>query len=167
MINQRQNKSGAGFTLIELLIYITLVAFISVIFTSFVIDVVKNAGRAIVAKEVNQSARMLLARLDQEIKTGNNVTVVSPSQLTLTDYSGTTITLTFDGTADAVFYDNGSGPVVISNPTVRITYLSFNQISPQTIAINLAVEQKKLNPPPTQRYKLELVSTVIPRPQLY
>ena len=161
-----------GYSLIELLIYIGLVGVIIVIFTAFTADVLKTSAKALTIKEVNQSARLLLARITQEIKTAKTFSV-SPNQIDLTYAAGTPVTFSFDDTNDLVNYNDGAGNIQISNNTIRVTHLGFQQTVLQTypliqaITIDLTVEQKNPQPSSNQKYQLQLSSTVTPRPQLY
>ena len=152
---------------IELLIYITLVGISTIIFTSFTVDVIKNSVKSLTVKEVDQSARFLISRITQEIKTARSINSVSLNQIDLTDAAGNPITFSFDNANDLVNYNDGTGNVQISNETARVTNLEFEQISGQAIEIRLEVAQKNPTASQNHKHQIKLSSIVAPRPQLY
>lgn len=165
-MNQKK-PINSGFTLIELLIYITLVAAISIIFTGFTADVVKNATRSLVVKEVNQNARLILSRITQEIKTAKNVNSLSASEITLTNFDNQTFDLGFDSVNNLVYIDTGSGNVAISSGDVRVTNLVFSQAANNIIEISVTIEQKNPSASEPRKHRLDLVTSVLTRPAIY
>lgn len=160
-------NNNKGYTLIEQLIYLALVAAIAIIFTSFTADVVRTSVKALAIKEVNQSARILMAQISQEIKTAKQINSISSSQLSLTNYNNTTVVFEYDSANYLVTFNNGSGAVPISNDSVRVTSFSFNELTNGVIEINLGLSQKNPNLPEVQKYHLEVSSVVALRSPLY
>lgn len=167
MSNKKQFKNS-GFTMIELLIYISLVAVISIIFTSFTADVVKSASRSLVVKEVSQNTRLVLSRIIQEIKTAKSISSVTASEISLISFDNTPFDLGFDSVNDLAYIDvNGGGDVSISNDDVRITALTFEEVSTDVIKITITVEQKNPLASEPRKYKLDLSTIVTVRSDLY
>lgn len=163
----KQAVNNRGFTLIELLIYITLVALISIIFTGFTADIVKNASRSLVVKEVNQNARLILSRISQEIKTAKSIDSVSVNEITLTNFNDETFDLGFDSINSLAYIDTGSGDIPISSDVVRVTNLTFSQAADDIIEVNLVVEQKNPTASEPRKHKLDLTTVITARPALY
>jgi type II secretory pathway pseudopilin PulG len=157
----------SGFSLIELLVYITITAVATVVFTAFTVDVINNAARLLIAKEVQQNARLVVSRITQEIKTADEIVTVDPTALTLVDQSGTTVSYYLDTGDDTIYYDNGTTPEAISNAVVKITGLEFEPLSTNTIIIRLSLEQRQPSTKASRQYNMHLTSTVAPRQALY
>lgn len=136
------NHYRGGFTAIELLIYISLVAVVTIIFTNFTVDVVRAASRALVVKEVNQGARLVISRITQEIKTARTIDSVAGDQIQFTDASDTSIRISFNSGDETVYINDGSGDVAIAPTGVRVTSLTFKQLTPKTIGFDVTFEQK-------------------------
>lgn len=162
-----KSEKGSGFSLIEAIIYIALVSSITVVFTSFTVDVISSSVKSLAIKEVNQSARLVVSRISQEIKAARQITSVATNQLTLINYDGDTIEFNYDSLNNLVNIDTGSGDVQMSNSSIRVTDLTFEEVQDETIKIHIVVDQK--NPTPSDREKshIEINSVVVVRSSLY
>lgn len=161
-------KKSSGFTIIELLIYISIVAVATTIFTSFTVDVVRAAGRALAVKEVSQGSRLILSRITQEIKTAKSVSAIDSDSIQLIDVSGSPVTISFDSVNHAVSYSDSNGSSLISPTTVRVTNLQFEQLTPNTVSFSLALAQKRANATVREQFSLSFNDVAVTlRPALY
>lgn len=165
--NQPLTKKGGGFTLLEALIYISLVSAITIVFTSFTADVISSSVRSLAAKEVNQSARLVMSRISQEIKSAREITSVTANEIILTNYANETVIFNYDSVNELVNINLGSGNVQISNSSVRVTELSFEEVADNTIKLRIAVDQKKINPTDKEKSHIDLETIIATRASLY
>jgi len=153
-------KLRPGFSIIELMVYVVIVAVAMTVFANFAIAVTQNASQLKNKHAVEQNAELLLARISEEIRYSQNVVSASGSTLTLTNSSGSQVTITLNGTE--VDY-NG---VALSNSYVSVRTLTFSSITGMSggVAITLTVQPKNsggIGAP----YTLTLTSTAVSRHQ--
>lgn len=155
-----------GFTIIEIMIYVVLVTAAMVVLADFSADVIKNAVRTRVVKEVELSAQMTLNRLASEVRHAKSITNVSANQLTLVDVNDTSIILQLDSTDNEVERVVGANTESITTPEVRVTNLVFSQIR-EGVSIQIVVAQHSTNVPAAYQHQTNLSTTVFPRQLLY
>jgi len=161
----KSSEQSKGFTLVELLVYMSVVVLAVTVFMNFVIEVTKHATVAEAKQEIQQSARFLLSRMSQNIRTaasidsGNSSFDIDQGKLTLLQNGGAESFYLQD---NVVYYDDASGPVSLTGDKVRVTRLRFQQAD-DTIFINLAMERDSS----TMTEQTELSSTIVPRAAIY
>ncbi|MFA5070565.1 MAG: prepilin-type N-terminal cleavage/methylation domain-containing protein [Patescibacteria group bacterium] len=167
-------KNNKGFTLIELLIYMGISTIIVVVLTSFMADVLKNAAKTKITKEVQQNARFITAKITQEIRNAQSINI---DTFDLTLNNKTLFSLKDDG----VYYDDD---VSDADPALKLTsnqvkinrdadpndptqYNSqFKPVS-GTVFIKLTVEQASPNARRSESSQITLSSAAVPRASLY
>lgn len=164
LVKKLPNKSK-GFTLIELLIYMGISTIIVVVLTSFMVDVLKNATKTKITKEVQQNARILLTRITQEIRNAKAITIQTPQRINLIDPLDNIITICL-ANDNAVHYLKGVGDCtntdtnILSSAQVTVTQLNFSKIAnSNTIIVGLKVEEKNT--------ETTLSSAFVPRITVY
>ncbi len=170
------SRPSQGFTLVELLIYISITSIALLTLTGFMVDISKSAIRARVAKEVQQNARLVLSRVTEVVRTANTIDAVNsvfdpspPGSCTATSgklvvqYSTPPSAATFDWLADAVRYNDGTGPIALTNNAVKVTQWCFHQVGG---AINVEIEVTPAAGTFTAQ-RQHFTTTVVPRPSLY
>jgi len=161
-----KNSQLEGFTLIELLIYMSIVTVGLVVLTNFLADVTKNAARTKNMQEVQQNARLVMARLTQDIRKADSIDTVSPST---EDHGSITviknsIPITYAWDNDQVSYSYNSAPSIITTDKISVPQLRFEQ-SGNTISIKLTAQPS--NTAGSQQNQVILSSSVVPRPLIY
>lgn len=159
------NQHPKGFTLIELIIYLGITTAALLVFTSFMVDVTKNATRAQTATEIQRNARIALSRITQEIRTAHAVHVNSAHHITLTSSNDETIQMYLVN--EDIAYTIDGGPIqILTNDNVRVTDLIFEQ-DDNSVSIALTLEQKNENAQGANKHGVSLSSTVTPRRCIY
>lgn len=159
------DRTPKGFTLIELIIYLGITTVALLVFTSFMVDVTKNATRARTATEVQRNARIALSRITQEIRTAHAVQVNNAQHITLTSSDSETIQMYLID--EDIAYTVDGGPMqVLTNDNVRVTDLVFEQ-DDNSVSIALTLEQKNENAQGANKHGVSLSSTVTPRTCIY
>jgi prepilin-type N-terminal cleavage/methylation domain-containing protein len=163
----KNNTQPNGFTLIELLIYMSIVTIGLVILTNFLADVTKNAARARTTQELQQNARLVMARLTQDIRTADSIDTVSPST---EDHGSITviknsipIAYSWDTNQVSYSYNNSAASIITTNK-ISVSQLRFAQ-SGNTISIQLTFQPLNTDNPTLNQVVLS--SAVVPRPLLY
>lgn len=148
-----------GYTIAELLIYISIVSIVFVVFTQFMTDATRVTQRTRVAKEVNQNARQVMARIVHDVRGANDVAVTG----TALQLNGGTIQYDTNGTA--VLYTDATGTHPITTPTVNVTGLTFVP-HPQGVTVTLTV-QGRIGIPGAAEQQLQLTDTIAAHRLLY
>lgn len=152
-----------GFTIIELLVYVSISAAALVIFSVFVANVIKDAGRSQAAKEVEQSVQLMMERITQDIQHARAVSALTATSITLTTASGSSVSYAYDSVAGTVTYPSSASQ--ISSPQVRVTALNFSGVDP-AITVSLAAEQREVSHG-AAAYRTSLSTTAVRRRALY
>ncbi len=168
---KQAHNTTKGFTLIELMIYISIVTAALLVFTNFMVDVTHNAAKAKVAKEVQQNARLIMAKMTQEIRSGSSVnrTELAHGKLIIT--KGTS-TITFARSGDDITYDDSADglPVeTLTNQFVKVTDFTLAESGTNGISIHMTIQQKGDTTASAgyERDQVSLSSTIVPRSALY
>ncbi len=152
-----------GFTLVELLVYISITAIALLIFINFMADTSANAARARIAQDLQQSSRLILDRLSQEVRSAATIdgstNYSDPGTLVLTTASGTH---TFSVSSGALQLNTGSGPVSLTSSNIMVTHFDLQNTSP-TVTINLTL-QSTLGTP---IQSLQTSTSLLPHRNLY
>ncbi|MBU1164363.1 prepilin-type N-terminal cleavage/methylation domain-containing protein [Patescibacteria group bacterium] len=164
---EKSINKNLGFTLIELIIYMILVVVITTIFIAFTADVMKSMSKELAVKEVHQNTRLVSNRIAQEIKTARSITSVAIDQITIVNKDNITVNISYNSTDKTVYFDNGSGPVAMSNNKVVINSLEFEHLSTNVIEIVMDVEQSTTPHNGVSSYQIQLINTVALRKPLY
>lgn len=159
-------SAQSGFTIIEIMIYVALVTVAMVVLANFTADVIKNAARTRVVKEVELNAQLTLSRLASEVRHAKSITSISATELTLVDANNTSVILRFDSTDNEVERVVGTNTESITTPDVRVTGLVFSQVR-EGVAIQISVAQHSINVPAAYQHQSNLSTTVFPRQLLY
>ncbi|OHA57272.1 MAG: hypothetical protein A2441_01315 [Candidatus Veblenbacteria bacterium RIFOXYC2_FULL_42_11] len=160
-----------GFTIVEVLIYVTILTVAMVVLASFATDVIKNAARSRVVKEVELNAQLTLNRLASEVRHAQKFNSVTATEINYVDLNGVTTLLRFDSANNLVERVIGGNAETITTSEVRITALNFNPIISGTdikgVAIAISVRQKSVSAPAAYQHESDLATTVFPRQLLY
>ncbi|MDO8560264.1 MAG: type II secretion system protein [bacterium] len=166
-------RSPGGYTLVELLVYVGIATIAIVVFTSFMVDVSKQAAYARIRQEVHHTGRVLLTRMISDIRNAQSVTITSPKELHLVTPSGSAIRYVWNddpAILQAEFDDgSGSGTVPLTSSAVRVTLLDFQYRSADTneISVHLRVAQGNESAAPERRADIDIASVGIRRRSLY
>ncbi|MFH1207739.1 MAG: hypothetical protein V1668_04000 [Patescibacteria group bacterium] len=133
-MNKGITKNQVGMTLIELSIYITLVAAILVMATSFAWNIINSRTKAYAVQEVEQNGRYIIEKFSQAVRQANDITapVISTSGATLTlvmksaPVSPTVLSLS--GT-QLTFKEGAGASVALNSAAVKVTNVNFSNIS--------------------------------------
>lgn len=165
-----------GFTMVELIIYMTIIGFVGVIYTSFTADVFKSAQRSRIAESVQENTQLVMNQIAQDVRTARSITVSDPTAaddiLTITKSGGGAIIYTRVGTSinreeppsasvpqlpDQVLLNlNYYDPVPPPNPLIKVFKLAG-------FGVNVVLVTKYKD----DTKELTLSSTIYPRQQLY
>ncbi len=121
-------------TLIELSIYITLVAAVLVMATSFAWNIINSRTKAFAVQDVEQNGRYIIEKFSQAARQANDITAP------LVSTTGTTLTLVmksaplnptvFSLSGNQLTYKEGLGTAVaLNSDSVKVTGISFSNIS--------------------------------------
>lgn len=121
-------------TLIELAIYITLVAAVLVMATSFAWNIINSRTKAFAVQEVEQNGRYIIEKFSQAVRQANDITtpVISTSgtTLTLVMKSAPVNPTVLNVSGTQLMYKEGAGAsVALNSAAVKVTSLSFTNIS--------------------------------------
>ncbi|MFA5051934.1 MAG: hypothetical protein WC544_02620 [Patescibacteria group bacterium] len=123
-----------GLTLIELSIYITLVAGVLVMATSFAWNIINSRTKAFAVQEVEQNGRYVIEKFSQVARQASDITMpsVGASGTTLTVVTKDPLTnptiLSLNG--NQLMLTEGAGlPVALTSDAVKVTNLNFSNLS--------------------------------------
>ncbi len=133
-----------GFTLIELLIYLAITAAILTSFVTFVLHLSGGSEKAALVTQVNREARFALEFMAAKIRAAQTVIAPAPgtsaSELTLSFASGPALAFGLDA-SDNLQVDFDPGPAIsLTSDNLRVTRLSFTNLSPAGERANLRLE---------------------------
>lgn len=163
------NNNTSGFTAIELIIYLSIVTVAALVFTSFMVNVTKNAAQSKISKEVQQNARLMISRITQDIRSAKDINIAQSvldsdhGKLALVTNTGVS---TFLWNNERAIYNDGSGPVDLSTDSVGVTKLRFEKDG-NAVTVALTVQQKIGITEPSASDSISLSSTTVPRQLIY
>lgn len=133
-----------GFTLIELLIYLAITAAILTSFVTFVLHLSGGSEKAALVTQVNREARFALEFMAAKIRAAQSVTSPtsgsSANTLNLSFASGPALAFGLDA-SDNLQVDFDPGPAIsLTSDNLRVTRLSFTNLSPAGERANLRLE---------------------------
>lgn len=118
-------KLGAGFTLVELILYVAVVAVIVSALVPLAWNTIGNSAKSSVQQEVAANARHISEIIKYEIRRASGLSAVTPTTLTLNNFSpDTTTTFQLNGT-NLQINRNGAGYVNLNSPDTQVTGLAF------------------------------------------
>jgi type II secretory pathway pseudopilin PulG len=147
-------KKQDGMTLIELSIYITLVAAVLVMATSFAWNIINSRTKAFAVQEVEQNGRYIIEKFSQTVRQANDLTTpaisASGTTLTLAMKGSTVSTVVLNVNGTQLLYKEGSGPsIALNSSAVKVTSLNFTNISSangKTKHVRLQFTLETINP---------------------
>ena len=170
----KRKLNKAGFSLVEVLVYLSLATMITVVLTSFMIDVAKHAALAKSRQEVQFNAQNLLTRIANDVRHAQLVTAIAISgqkKLELVNRDGQVVTYNWDDAADHLWltYDNGSGQAQLSSADVKVTLVEFSNETNKAdeVTIKLRVVKGATIGLAVDQYELELNTTATRRLAIY
>jgi type II secretory pathway pseudopilin PulG len=134
----------SGFTLVEVILYITIVAIILVGITNLGWGVVNNSQKSKIQQEVSDTARTISERIGYEIRNAQDITSVTPSSISLTNFPPDASTVISLVSGNVQIDKNGTGGVNLNPVGTKITDLTFTNYSVGTsknIGFTLTVTQ--------------------------
>lgn len=125
-------RKRPGITLIELLIYLAITAIVLVVMIDLVTRIAQNRGASQGQTEVTQNARFLTDRLSFAISQASDISGSYPANdLNLTVNSSPVSFMLENG---QIFYKEGGGaPLALTDPTVEVAPVGFENIFNQVI----------------------------------
>lgn len=160
-----------GFTLLELLIVIALIIITAGVSTDIIMNLVRSYSKTKITNEIEQAGNIALLKLEKELKTATEASLLSSSEVTLTrniadvptqvEYSIVDGELfrSQDGGADVVVIESLPGGVEIAN-TDNFTLI---QTDPTVISIKLQFQQAETTVNPVLTSSVTLEQTVVLR----
>jgi len=157
-MNHKENK---GFTLVELMIYITMVAGILIVATSFAWNVINNRTKSFAIQEVEENGRFIMDKITRTAQGAQSIT------LPLAGATGSAMDLIIESapvtTADFILNsehlqmsDNGGPYLNLNSNNVRVTSLEFKNLSStdgRTKNIKIILSLEHVNPENRQEWK--------------
>lgn len=127
-------RNQNGFTVMELSLYVTLVAVVLVMATSFAWNIINSRAKAFAVQEVEQNGRYILEKISQATRQATDISAPS------TGTTGTALTLVMKNAAQSptvfslsgnqlTMAVNGAPAVSLHSPDVKITNLTFTNLS--------------------------------------
>lgn len=156
-----------GFTLVEQLVYLTLVVVLTVIISGIIADVARSANQVSTYTEVQQSSRLVLARIAQEIKTSRRVVSLSSTALSLEDVNGITRQISYSSATESVRLTSPSTNEPLSSERVRVISLVFRAVGNNAVEITIETEQGSAPRHGISPYRWRATTIAVPRPIIY
>jgi hypothetical protein len=165
-IFSHKNMRGKGFSLIEVIIYITLTTVVITIFTSFTIDAVRIAATVYDSKAVHQNYRFIIGRISQELKTAEDITLITAHSIDYVDATNNAATISYDVVNKDVIYTSGAISDGLSSDDIDVSQLDFNS-SGSAIIVDLGIKKATSSNPLASPYALNSSAEILPRRLIY
>lgn len=148
-----------GFTLIELIIYLAIVSIVLVSISFLIIDILSGQTKNNSNQEVNHNLRFMVNLLAKDIRSAQDISSLSSSQLVLT-MPGDDITYTFVALDSTLTRQLGINPAEVINTNLvevigNFTNLSYGSRS-RNVGTSLTVTYK--NPGNLPDYNVSVTS---------
>jgi prepilin-type N-terminal cleavage/methylation domain-containing protein len=173
---QPVSPAQGGFTLIELLIYMAISAMVITVLTSFMVDMTKISVLVKTRKEVQENARLVLARITNDIRNAQSITAIGStpvSTLTLQKPPDSThassYAATYSLSSSAIFYNDGTN-ARITTQNVKVDIFTVQNQStgiPDEVTVQLAISQAGTGASAFQQYQIKLNTTAYRHGALY
>lgn len=126
--------SEHGFSMVEIMVYMAMTAILMVTITSFMVDVTAHGALTRKKKDVQFAVHRITSIIAQDIRRAQSIEVVSDStelRLVRTDNTAITYRWNNDPAQLQLLYEEGSGSgfVALSSDNVKITSLSFSNLT--------------------------------------
>ncbi len=160
------HKQQQGFTLMELLVYISLVAGVLLVATTFAWSIIESRTKSFVVQEVQQNERFIIEKITQAVRGAADVTVpavgVTDTGLTLAsnDIAKDPVVFSLD-TGTLSMSEAGGASVVLHSDSINVTDLQFTNLTTpngKTSNVRVSITLEHINP--DNRTEWEFTDTV-------
>ena len=163
------SKKQSGFTLIELSIYITLVAGILIMATSFAWNIINSRTKTISISSVEQEGRYILEKFSQSVHQASAMSLpatgASGNQLVLTMADAPSNPIIISTSSNKLYFQRGAGSAVqMHSDNVIVTSVSFTNLSTadgktRNVQINLTLEHINPNQRREREYQKDFTTS--------
>ncbi len=129
-----------GFTLVETVVYLFILALISTVVITLLVNMLQAFYRFRAMERVAHSAEVALGRFSREVRRAISINSLGGSTLTLntTDGSGNPTTITFSTANNVLMITEGAGAAATSTDVnVAVSSLIFRNISAMPPAVRM------------------------------
>lgn len=119
------SNSHKGFTFIELILYISILTTILSALVPFAWSAIQTGVKSAVQQEVNSNARYTSERIKYEIRRASGIATISPTSISLTNFSPDTTTVIDLSGGNIRINKNGSGAVNLNSTNTVVNSLTF------------------------------------------
>lgn len=141
-------KNQAGLTLIEIIIYVAIVGLMSSAITIMMINIMQLRTKSMVALEVNSSLRLIVDKINFEIKNAKTLGTTTSNSLTINTQDSARNTTIFDLNAGNIRMTVGSTVENLNSNLVNISAFVVTNLSSgdsKTANINYSITGNYIN----------------------
>lgn len=122
-----RSKKESGFTFLELILYTAIVAIFLTGAVYFAWDIIYAQARSNIEQETIENARIVVQRIQSEIRNADDITNINPSSLELDSGSLGTTTIALDGEVIKVTQSGVTSELTSSQ--IEVNELLFSDLS--------------------------------------
>ncbi|PLX26539.1 hypothetical protein C0583_06980 [Candidatus Parcubacteria bacterium] len=161
-----ENFNNKGFSLVEVLVYTVVLVFVIQVLFSLITNTMGEAQYYILKEKVNQNARLIITRINQEIKTSKSIDSLSSDKLTLTRFDGSSMDIYWLNSDKMVYLDTGSGGELLSSDDVLVDSFQFAS-SGDGVEFEFEISASEKNYWLDLDYEFATGAFVVPRTEFY
>jgi len=142
-------KKESGLTLIEIIIYIAIVGLMSTALTMMMMNIMSLKSKTMVMQEVNSSLRLIVDKLNYEIKNAKSLNSTTASSVTINTQDSTRNTTIFALNTGNIRMTVGSTIANLNSNLVNISAFTITNLSSgdgKTANINYVITGNYINP---------------------
>jgi len=161
-------KEQNGFSLIEMMIYLAVSSTLLLVVFSFTREVLKVRNKITIESKVEQNARFALARMVNEIRFADDISVIDQNTLSLTVSEPSRNPVVFDLSDGMLCMQEGAGPcIALTGNDVKVGEVLFDdRTTPNSgniVKISLSVTHPDTNLSPDSQASIEVETYVTNR----